>query len=100
MKHAIATAVLCLALVSHAAADQLTGDGPGCIDKARGARLAELTDTNAEYISIWATGMQDQSCRGYSAGQEVTVEARDDGLACVKAAEDAKCFWVKGSMAQ
>lgn len=100
MKHAIAIAALWLALVSPAAADQLTGDGPGCTDKALGARLAELTDTDPEYITIWAAGMQDQSCRGYSAGQEVTVEAREDGLACVKTAEDAKCFWVKGAMAQ
>lgn len=94
----IATIVL-LFLTTAAAAEPMRGDGPGCTDQALGAKLAALSDTDPEYISIWASGMQDQSCRGYSAGAEVTVEARAEGLACVRAADDAACFWVREDIA-
>ncbi|MGE0502725.1 MAG: hypothetical protein AB7I79_18535 [Rhizobiaceae bacterium] len=72
----------------------MAGDGPACTEKAKAAKLATLTDLDPEYITIWATGMQDGSCRGYSAGQEVTVEKREDGLACVRAEDDQTCFWI------
>ena len=89
-----------LILAGPAAAEPLAGDGPGCKDKALGARLATLTEADPEYISIWAAGMQDLSCRGFSAGTEVTVDERADGIACVRTAEDTDgCFWVRESMA-
>lgn len=99
MRVPVTAAVLWLMLGLPALADTLAEDGPGCKDKAIAAKFLTLTDTDPEYITIWAQGMQDQSCRGYSAGLEVTVEERGDGMACVKAADDAVCFWVRESMA-
>lgn len=98
MRICLTAVALWLAFLSPAAAEVLIGDGPGCTDKALGARLAELTDTDPEYISIWATGMQDQSCRGFGVGNEVTVDERADGLACIRTAEDDTCFWVRADM--
>ena len=77
----------------------MRGDGAGCTDKAIAAELVALDDTNPRYVEIWAKGMQDQSCRGFSAGLTVTVADRADGMACVKSAGDATCFWVKESAA-
>ena len=84
---------------SAAASGKMAGDGAGCTDKAIAMKLAALEEIDPAYITIWAKGMQDDSCRGFSAGLEVTVEGRSDGLACVKSAEDKTCFWVKESMA-
>lgn len=90
-----------LAMGVPAQAEPLLGDGPGCTDKVAATRLAELQgkDFDPEYIEIWAKGMQDGSCRGYSAGQDVSVEERSDGLACVKAADDTQCFWMPDAKA-
>ena len=82
-----------------AAAAPMAGDGPGCKDKATAAKLLPLQDYDPAYIDIWAKGMADGSCRGYSAGVEVTVEDRGDGVACVKATDDDACFWVRDSLA-
>jgi hypothetical protein len=90
---------LSLGLGGAASAAPMAGDGPGCKDKAIAAKLIGLTDVDPAYIEIWAAGMQDGSCRGYPIGQEVTVEDRADGMACVKAADDDACFWVRESMA-
>ena len=87
------------AIAGVAAAAPMAGDGPGCKDKATAAKLLPLQDYDPAYIDIWAKGMADGSCRGYSAGVEVTVEDRGDGMACVKAADDDACFWVRESMA-
>ena len=99
MRTALTIAAFSLALTGAASADQLEGDGPGCKDKAIAAKLITLEDFDPAYIEIWAKGMQDQSCRGYSAGQEVTVDERADGMACVRAADDEACFWVRENMA-
>jgi len=94
------TTMLALAGCSSAASSApMAGDGPGCTDKAVAAKLAATAETDPAYIEIWAKGMQDGSCRGFSAGLDVTVEERADGLACVKAADDKACFWVRESMA-
>ena len=77
----------------------MRGDGAGCKNKAIAAELVALDDTNPRYIEIWAKGMQDKSCRGFSVGLTVSVDGRTDGMACVKSAEDAACFWVKESVA-
>lgn len=77
----------------------MAGSGPGCKDKAIAAKLRGLQNTDPAYIEIWAKGMQDQSCRGYGAGREVTVEDRAEGMACVRADDDEACFWVRESMA-
>jgi hypothetical protein len=87
------------AIAGVAAAEPMAGDGPGCKDKAIAAKLLLLQDSDPAYIEIWATGMVDGSCRGYSAGVEVTVEDRGAGMACVKATDDDACFWVRESMA-
>ncbi|MGE0846256.1 MAG: hypothetical protein AB7L41_08295 [Flavobacteriaceae bacterium] len=92
-------ALFLVAACSAGAADPMTGDGPGCTDKARAAELAGLDDFDPGFIAIWAEGMQDASCRGYSAGQQVTVDERDEGLACVRAEDDEACFWVSGKLA-
>ena len=99
MRTALTIAALSLALTAAARADQLAEDGAGCKDKAIAAKLAALEDVDPAYIEIWAKGMQDQSCRGYSVGQQVTVEDRADGMACIRAADDEACFWVRESMA-
>ena len=99
MRNLMAICAAVFALVGSAAAEPLKGDGPGCKDKALGIELASLKDTDTHYISIWAQGMQDQSCRGFSAGLEVTVEERDETVACVRSAEDDACFWVRADMA-
>jgi hypothetical protein len=99
MKTVLMIAVLSLALTGAARGDQLAGDGAGCKDKTIAAKLAALDEFDPAYIEIWAKGMQDQSCRGYSAGQEVTVDERGDDMACVRAADDEACFWVAESMA-
>lgn len=82
-------------LCGAACAEPLAGDVVGCTDKAAATRLLALEDTDAAFVGIWAKGMQDGSCRGYSAGQEVTVDERGDGMACVRAADDKACFWVE-----
>lgn len=92
-------ALTALASLGAAAAAPMAGDGAGCRDKAVAAKLIPLEDTNPAYIEIWAKGMRDGSCRGYSAGQEVAVVERADGMACVRAADDDVCFWVRESMA-
>jgi hypothetical protein len=61
-------ALVSLALTGVARGDPLAGDGPGCKDKTIAAKLLPLEDYDPAYIEIWAKGMQDQSCRGYSAG--------------------------------
>jgi hypothetical protein len=91
-------AALWIVLALPAAAVELQGDGAGCTDKALGTKLAGLTDMDPEYIAIWAKGMQDQSCRGFGVGNDVTVDERDGDIACVRTAEDATCFWVRADM--
>lgn len=83
-----------------AAADNaMTGDGAGCTDRAKAAELATLEDTDPRYIAIWAEGMKDSSCRGFSTGQQVRVVERDGGLACVLAADDVSCHWIGDDIA-
>ena len=83
-----------------AAADgAMTGDGAGCTDRAKAAELATLEDTDPRYIAIWAEGMKDSSCRGFSTGQQVRVVERDGGLACVLAADDVSCHWIGDDIA-
>jgi hypothetical protein len=99
VKQLISICALVLVSAGMAAAEPLKGDGPGCKDKALGIELASLQETHARYISIWAQGIQDLSCRGFSGGLEVTVEARDGTVACVRTAEDDVCYWVRADMA-
>ena len=78
----------------------LKGDGSGCKDRAEAAKLvtASKGDDQSEYIKLWADGMQDQRCRGFSEGLGVTVkEKAADGWACIVPADDPQnpcCFWV------
>ena len=81
------------------AGELLAGNGPGCVDKSAAAKFAALSDTDPAYIGIWADGMKDGTCRGYSEGQAVIVEDRAPALACVRAPEDSRCFWVREDMA-
>ena len=99
MKTILLAGVLLLAAWHPDAARPMTGDGPGCTDKMRASELAGLEDFDPRFISIWADGMQDGSCRGYSAGQAVMVDARTDGLACVRAMDDEVCFWIRDDLA-
>lgn len=99
MWRALVLAALPLVLAGTAAAEPMRGDGAGCRDKAVAAELLSLEDFDPAYIAIWANGMRNQSCRGYGAGQDVTVDARADGMACVRAADDEECFWVAESVA-
>ncbi len=82
-----------------AIAAPMAGDGPGCKDKKVAATLIPLKDTDPAYIEVWAKGMVDRSCRGYPIGEEVTVEDRADDMACVRAKDDAVCFWVREGLA-
>jgi hypothetical protein len=92
-------AIVALLSACSASAAPMAGDGPGCKDKAIAATLIPLKDTDPAYIEIWAKGMVDRSCRGYPIGEEVTVEDRADGMACVRAKDDAVCFWVREGLA-
>ena len=99
---ALMIALAASAIAGAASAAPMAGDGPGCKDKAIAAKLIGLTDRRSPaYIEILGDGdrEQDGSCRGYPIGQEVTVEDRADGMACVKAADDDACFWVREDMA-
>ena len=72
-------------------------DGVGCQDRALGQRLTEIPSESEEAIGIWIKGMQDMSCRGYAQKLPVTVEKTEDGLACIRAADDEAekpCFWI------
>jgi len=92
------------ALDSHAAVAggdlKLKGDGSGCKDKVEAIKLVEASkkEDQSEYITLWADGMQDQRCRGFSEGLGATVEKTDsDGWACIKPADDPEvdaCFWI------
>ena len=100
MKNYLIIAALVMGPACAAHAEKMTGDGFGCKDKEIAARLIGMSDLDPAYLEIWFTGMKDQSCRGSSIGQEVTVEARGDGLACVRAEDDKEaCFWVPEAMA-
>lgn len=99
MRAFVASLVTTLVLAGTATGEPLKGDGPGCKDRALGAELASIQETDPRYIEIWATGMQDQSCRGFSAGQDVTEDERAEGIACIRTAEDDACFWVRADMA-
>ena len=98
-------AVLSLATACSAdAADKMAGDGLGCKDRTIAGRLIDMPDTDPAYIEIWATGMQDLSCRGLGAGNEVEVKDRDEDMTCVlpledQALDDGACFWVVNSIA-
>jgi hypothetical protein len=78
----------------------LKGDGPGCKDRAEAAKLVTASKgaDQSEYIRLWADGMQDQRCRGFSMGLGVTVkEKAADGWACILPADDPQnptCFWI------
>jgi hypothetical protein len=92
------------ALDAHAAVAggdrKLKGDGTGCKDKAEAVKLVDASnkEDQSEYINLWASGMQDQRCRGFSEGLGATVEKSDsDGWACIKPADDPQvdaCFWI------
>ena len=99
IKPVILAGLLLLTAWTVDAAGPMSGDGPGCNDKARASELAGLEDFDPRFISIWAEGMQDGSCRGYSVGQEVTVDDRADGLACIRAEVDETCFWIREDLA-
>lgn len=79
----------------------LKGDGPGCKDRAEAGKLvaASKGDDQSAYIKMWADGMQDQRCRGFSTGLGVTVkEKAADGWACILPADDpanTTCFWIE-----
>ena len=89
---------------SAAAADKMAGDGLGCKDRTIAGRLIDMPDTDPAYIEIWATGMQDLSCRGLGAGNEVEVKDRDEDMTCVlplvgSTVDDGKCLWVVNAIA-
>jgi len=74
----------------------------GCKDKAKAMALVEAgkKDDPTEMIDLWAAGMQDQSCRGYTAGLGVSVEKTEDGWSCILAIDDPDnktCLWVEAS---
>lgn len=114
------TIILAVPVAMGAAVPQpMAESGAGCTDKTKGARLADLRKLMAdmesadpeapaksqyqdylkESVDIWTQGLQDQSCRGFGPANEVTVEQRADGLACVRTSEDKLCFWVSEKMA-
>jgi hypothetical protein len=82
-----------------AVAEPMRADGPGCTDRAITARLTALRGADPAYFIVWAEGVQDGLCRGYSSGLDVTVDERSEGLACVRAPEDKSCHWVADAMA-
>ena len=98
MKRSWTFACLSLLLAGPAAAGMLKGEGAGCQDKLLGTELATLSPEEPRYIEIWAQGMQDMSCRGFGQSSgDVTIENREDGLACIRAGDDdpnKPCFWV------
>ena len=91
------------ALDQHAAVaggdTKLTG-GAGCKDKAEAIKLvaASKNEDQSEYINLWATGLQEQRCRGFAEGLGATVSTKDaDGWSCIKPADDPDvdaCYWV------
>ena len=82
-----------------AAAEPMAADGAGCSDRAVAAALVAAPFEGPEYIRIWAKGMQDGSCRGYARGEDVAVDEVADDMSCVRASDDAVCFWVSKDMA-
>ena len=73
----------------------------GCKDKTKAMALVEAgkKEDQAEFIKLWADGMQDYSCRGFTTGLGVAVEkTNEDGWDCILPIDDPDnkaCFWIE-----
>lgn len=78
----------------------IKADVQGCKDRAKADALhaASKNEGSPEHLQLWAEGMQDQSCRGFITGLEVTVEKVEaDGWACIlpsDAPDNKECIWI------
>lgn len=77
----------------------LKAETKGCKDRAKAEELvaASKLDDPSKMIKIWAEGMQDRTCRGFTGGLAVSVEKVDGRWACILPGdepENKQCFWV------
>lgn len=113
---ALLAATLCTGVISSASAEQtpaeiLAGDAPyvvgdagarGCRDKERAKALIAAGKDEAKqdlYLKLYAEGLVDQSCRGFTNGLGVHIEVEnEDGFDCILSIdnpESKECVWIE-----
>jgi hypothetical protein len=77
----------------------IKADAQGCKDKAKATELiaASKSGDTSKFITLWADGMKDQTCRGFSPGLPVKLDHQEGDLTCILPGDDPankQCFWI------